>query len=253
MVIPDDDSKSRSIYISKNKAKLIFTFFCLFFIVCLILITFSVQNISNYRNIKSKYHNFSSERLKVLELTRDLERIHQMDALIRKSLSTSLKIDSTKPNFDSLQKDLNSNLEISYLENIPSFPPIDGYVSQKSGVDGFFVIKSHDGIDIVSKEGEPISAAASGIVVFSGWTYEFGNQIILYHGNDYFTHYGHNLQNFKSQREFVKRGETIALVGSTGISSGPHLHFEVWKKFDSVDPLLFFPEYSNMDLTLIDE
>lgn len=253
MIIPDDDSKSRTFYISKNKAKLIFSFFCFSFIICLILITFSVQNISDYRNMKSKFLDFSAERLKVLELTRDLERIQQMDALIRKSLSASLKIDSIKPNFDSLQKNLNSNLEISYLENIPSFPPIEGYVSQKSGGDGFFVIKSHDGIDIVSKEGEPISAAASGVVVFSGWTYEFGNQIILYHGNDYFTHYGHNLQNLKNQREFVKRGETIALVGSTGISSGPHLHFEVWKKFDSMDPLLFFPEYSNMDLTSSDE
>jgi murein DD-endopeptidase MepM/ murein hydrolase activator NlpD len=215
----------------------------------MILVTFSLQNISNYRNIKNSYDNFSSERLKVLELTRDLERIQQMDALIRKSLSPALKIDSTKPNIDSLKRNLSDNLEISYLENIPSFPPIDGYISQKSGGEGFFVIKSHDGIDIVSKEGEPISAAASGVVVFSGWTYEFGNQIILYHGNDYFTHYGHNLQNFKNQREFVERGETIALVGSTGISSGPHLHFEVWKKFDSLDPLIFFPEYSNMDLT----
>ena len=249
MIIPDDDSKSRSFYISKNKAKFVFLFFCFSFILCLILLAFSVQNLSNYRNIKLKYHNFSAERLKVLELTRDLERIRQMDALIRKSLSSSLKIDSTRPNFDSLQKDLNTNLEISYLENIPSFPPIDGYVSQKSGGDGYFVIKSHNGIDIVAKEGEPISASASGVVVFSGWSYEFCNQIIIYHGNDYFTHYGHNLQNFKKQREFVKRGETIALVGSTGISSGPHLHFEVWKKFDSMNPLLFFPEYLNMDLT----
>jgi len=253
MIIPDDDSKSRSFYISKNKAKFVFLFFCFSFILCLILLAFSVQNLSNYRNIKLKYHNFSAERLKVLELTRDLERIRQMDALIRKSLSSSLKIDSTRPNFDSLQKDLNTNLEISYLENIPSFPPIDGYVSQKSGGDGYFVIKSHNGIDIVAKEGEPISASASGVVVFSGWTYEFGNQIIIYHGNDYFTHYGHNLQNFKKQREFVKRGETIALVGSTGISSGPHLHFEVWKKFDSMNPLLFFPEYLNMDLTSSNE
>lgn len=249
MIIPDDDSQSKSFYISKSKARLVFSFFCFFFILCMILVTFSLQNISNYRNIKNSYDNFSSERLKVLELTRDLERIQQMDALIRKSLSPALKIDSTKPNIDSLKRNLSDNLEISYLENIPSFPPIDGYISQKSGGEGFFVIKSHDGIDIVSKEGEPISAAASGVVVFSGWTYEFGNQIILYHGNDYFTHYGHNLQNFKNQREFVERGETIALVGSTGISSGPHLHFEVWKKFDSLDPLIFFPEYSNMDLT----
>ena len=76
--------------------------------------------------MKSKFLDFSAERLKVLELTRDLERIQQMDALIRKSLSASLKIDSIKPNFDSLQKNLNANIERSYLENIPSFPPIEG-------------------------------------------------------------------------------------------------------------------------------
>jgi murein DD-endopeptidase MepM/ murein hydrolase activator NlpD len=96
-------------------------------------------------------------------------------------------------------------------------------------------------------------AAASGVVVFSGWTYEFGNQIILYHGDDYFTHYGHNKQNFLNQLELVKRGDVIGLVGSTGISSGPHLHFEVWKKFEPKDPLLYFPEYLTNDLTLSNE
>ena len=114
-----------------------------------------------------------------------------------------------------------------------------------------FIKKSHVGIDIVAKEGEPILAAATGVVVFSGWTYEFGNMIILYHGDDYFTHYGHNKQNFKKQLDIVKRGEVIALVGSTGISTGPHLHFEVWREFSPVDPMLYFPEYDSLSLTLI--
>ena len=92
-------------------------------------------------------------------------------------------------------------------------------------------------------------AAASGVVVFSGWTYDYGNMIIIYHGDDYFTHYGHNKKNLKKQLDIVDRGDIIGLVGTLGISSGPHLHFEIWREFKPVDPLLYFPEYSHSNLT----
>ena len=118
---------------------------------------------------------------------------------------------------------------------------------------GLFVKSSHNGIDIVAQEGEPILASASGVVVFSGWTYEFGNMVILYHGDDYFTHYGHNKNNLVEQLDIVDRGDVIGLVGSTGISTGPHLHFEVWRQFVPMDPFAFFPEYNNLNLTLINE
>ena len=254
MIIPDDDSLSHSYYFSKSKAYIIILSCSALIIASFFIAVFSVQNLSKYYKIKAQYESFSEERLKVLELTQDLNRIKQMDGLIRKSLGTSLKIDSLKPVLDTSAIGFQKlNPEISYLDNIPSHAPINGYLSQRSGSEGFFVTKGHNGIDIVAKEEEPIMAAASGIIVFSGWTYEFGNQIILYHGNDYFTFYGHNKQNFKKQRDLVERGEVIGLVGSTGVSSGPHLHFEIWKNFDSIDPLIYFPEYSTMDLTSTNE
>ena len=85
------------------------------------------------------------------------------------------------------------------------------------------------------------------MVVFSGWTYEFGNVIILYHGNDYFTYYGHNKKNLKSQWDIVERGEVIGIVGSTGVSSGPHLHFEIWKEFSPINPCVRAPCFGGLE------
>ena len=67
----------------------------------------------------------------------------------------------------------------------------------------------------------------------------------------YDTH--HNKNNFKNQLDLVERGEVIASVGSSGISSVPHLHFEVWREFTPLDPLIYFPEFSLVDLTSINE
>ena len=177
-----------------------------------------------------------------------------MDELVRASLGTTLDIDPKPVIIDSSAGILKlPNRQVSYIENIPSLAPIAGYISQRSINEGLFIKESHNGIDIVAKEGEPILASASGVVVFSGWTYEFGNMIILYHGDDYFTHYGHNKQNLKKQLDIVSRGEVIGLVGSTGMSSGPHLHFEIWREFIAVDPLIYFPEYKTYDLTSSNE
>ena len=68
-------------------------------------------------------------------------------------------------------------------------------------------------------------------------------------GDGYFTHYGHNQQNLRFQLDMIKKGEVIGLVGDTGISSGPHLHFEIWKDNKSINPLIYFPEYNETDLT----
>jgi murein DD-endopeptidase MepM/ murein hydrolase activator NlpD len=146
--------------------------------------------------------------------------------------------------------DKSESFTISYIENIPSQAPVDGFLTQRMLDESHFWQKNHYGIDIAVIEGEPILAAASGRIIFSGWTYDLGNLIIIYHGDDYFTHYGHNQLNLFKNHGIVKRGDVIALAGSTGISSGPHLHFEIWKSGNVIDPLVFFPEYKERDISI---
>jgi murein DD-endopeptidase MepM/ murein hydrolase activator NlpD len=254
MFIPDDESGSKSYHLSKNAIRTGFLIGVLLIISVLGILFYYAPKLADYSEIKNRHDQLVAERLKVLELTRDLGRLKQMDALIRHSLGSKLDFDDRPVVLDSITGVLSSpGNQVSFIENITSVAPIQGYVSQRSGKAGLFIKKTHHGIDIVAKEGEPILAAASGVIVYSGWNYEFGNMLILYHGNDYFTHYGHNLQNFKKQLDIVTRGEVIGLVGNTGVSSGPHLHFEVWREFLAIDPLIYFPEYREMDLTSLDE
>ncbi|MCL2111183.1 MAG: peptidoglycan DD-metalloendopeptidase family protein [Clostridiales bacterium] len=86
----------------------------------------------------------------------------------------------------------------------------------------------HTGIDIAARSGTPIHAAADGLVYFSGWNSGgYGNLIIVDNGSGIFTLYAHNSANLVSKGDVVHRGNVIGLVGSTGNSTGPHIHFEV--------------------------
>ena len=87
--------------------------------------------------------------------------------------------------------------------------------------------ETHSGIDIGAPAGTPIVAAEAGTVILSGWNGGFGQTVIIYHGNGVSTLYAHNSRNLVTVGQRVARGERIALVGSTGMSTGPHLHFEV--------------------------
>jgi murein DD-endopeptidase MepM/ murein hydrolase activator NlpD len=85
----------------------------------------------------------------------------------------------------------------------------------------------HEGIDFIAQTGTPIVAAAYGVVIASEWHHDFGNMIEIDHGNDIVTRYAHTSAVFVKAGDIVKRGQKIAEVGSTGRSTGSHLHFEV--------------------------
>ncbi len=202
-----------------------------------------IPRIVDFREKNAQFEKMIAERSQVMELYRDLNRLGQMEEIIRSNLSI---VDDGATTSVSEEK----TFVISYIENIPSQAPVDGFLTQRMLDKSHFWQKNHYGIDIAVQEGEPVQAAAGGRVIFSGWTYDLGNLIIIYHGDDYFTHYGHNQLNLMENHGIVKRGDVIALAGSTGISSGPHLHFEIWKDGSAIDPLVFFPEYKERDLSV---
>ncbi len=118
--------------------------------------------------------------------------------------------------------------------------PTDGPITSNFGSRFHPVLgysRFHAGTDFGAATGTPIRAAETGIVIFAGWYGGYGNAVILDHGDNITTLYGHASRLYASEGDTVRKGETIAAIGSTGLSTGPHLHFEVRRAGEPVDPL----------------
>ncbi|MGH8369671.1 MAG: M23 family metallopeptidase [Gammaproteobacteria bacterium] len=126
---------------------------------------------------------------------------------------------------------------------LPAGPPIKvGYESSPFGmrIDPFTgELSFHPGIDFAGTEGEAVEAVAPGVVTWAGARGGYGNMIEIDHGNGYATRYGHNETILVHVGEVVKKGQEIALMGSTGRSTGPHVHLEVLYNGKQIDPARF--------------
>ena len=105
--------------------------------------------------------------------------------------------------------------------------PISGTITSRFGAKSSIRSSAHTGLDIGASKGTSIKAAASGTVVFSGYKGAYGNMVVISHSGSVQTYYGHCSALYVSAGDTVSQGETIAAVGSTGNSTGPHLHFEI--------------------------
>jgi murein DD-endopeptidase MepM/ murein hydrolase activator NlpD len=119
--------------------------------------------------------------------------------------------------------------------------PVQGIITSPVGmrhdpIDG--LLRHHNGADIAVPEGTPVKPVAPGVVSFSGFRPGYGNMVIIAHDDGMVTLYGHNSACFVMEGERVRAGSTIALSGSTGRSTGPHLHFEARK--DGVNMTMTF-------------
>ena len=112
------------------------------------------------------------------------------------------------------------------------FPPVEGIVTQS-----FDEKKRHYGTDIVAKANAKVAAVLDGVVIFTDWTVKTGYVIQVQHTNDLISVYKHNSILLKKQGDYGRAGEVLGVVGNTGEeSSGPHLHFELWRAGNPLNP-----------------
>ncbi|MDC1195272.1 M23 family metallopeptidase [Flavobacteriaceae bacterium] len=115
------------------------------------------------------------------------------------------------------------------------FPPVNGPISS-----GFDVNEKHFAVDVVIPRNTPVKATADGRVLFASWTSDASYVIIIDHGEELISVYKHNSSLTKVQGDFVKSREVIAISGSSGeLSTGPHLHFELWNNGIPLNPTTF--------------
>lgn len=165
--------------------------------------------------------------------------------LDRDSILTTAQrqIDSMKLNISESELKLRAEVEREekYNVNIGAMTtgvyvltaPVTGSVTQT-----YNAHEKHYGVDIAADKNASVKSVADGVVIFSGWTIDTGNVILVYHNNGLISAYMHNESVDKTAGDLVKAGEVIATAGNSGeLSTGPHLHFELWSSGYPIDPM----------------
>lgn len=223
----------RNLYISVSA--IIVTLFILMFLF--ISYTPMKHLVPGYGNIEN-----NSYVIKLNQYVNELEEKINRQDLYNQSLKkiilgndTSSVVNSNRTLTNSILKSIenkktaNSNIS----PDINFISPIIGHVNKKIDIKS-----GHYGIDIASNKNAVIKSVADGIVVFSDWSTETGNTLIIQHNNGILSVYKHNSSLFKEIGDFIAQGEAIGTIGNTGtLTDGPHLHFELWYLGIPLNPL----------------
>ena len=198
------------------------------FITSLSLFILSIPIVKEYFKITAINKEIKQQEKIIDNISETLDEINLMKSYIENIINSDGKNNLS-----------DNNIRFMVTNNIPDLQPTDGIISND-----FNAATLHFGIDIVSDESTPIIAIANGVVIYSDYSKELGNGVVIDHMNGYYSHYYHNEENFVNKNDKIDRGMFIARMGNTGVSTGPHLHFEIWKDGAPIDPLTFFPNFS---------
>ncbi len=167
-----------------------------------------------------------------------LAKLIQMDEILEKELKTLI----------GLRTELMANsytaraIYDAYAANAPSVWPVLGEVTSPFGWrESTYGIESnfHEGVDIATNYDVPVRVTADGMVTYAGWVEGYGYFVEVSHAGGIVTRYGHNSSIVVYEGQIVHQGDTVALAGSTGNSTGPHTHYEVRVHGKALDPMLF--------------
>tara|TARA_Y100001970_G_scaffold60736_1_gene77263 strand:+ start:1644 stop:2393 length:750 start_codon:yes stop_codon:yes gene_type:complete len=222
------NNKTWQLEFSKYSLSVSIVSIALICLMSLLLIIFSIPIVNEYLEINTVNHKINAQKEIINNLSDSLDEIGLMKSYIENivGLEEGEELDPSKIRF-------------MITDNVPNIKPNEGVISDEFDIDS-----KHFGIDIVNEEGTSIFSVANGIVIYSDYSKNYGNVIIIDHENGYYSHYYHNKENFVKRNERIDAGTVIAQLGNTGQkSSGPHLHFEIWKDGEPINPLSFFQNY----------
>jgi len=204
-----------------------------------------------YRSIFEANPLPDSARAKLTEKSKEFEKVNAMnDEQLSKDIAAQLnninaRITYQRTSYDAIEKLIQNQDE--KLASIPAIQPVSNKdLSRVASGFGmrihpiYGIPKMHSGLDFTSPQGTPIYATGNGRVTTAGGGTGTGNHVIINHGYGYETVYMHMVRIKARVGQQVKRGEVIGWVGSTGASTGPHLHYEVHINRSAVDPVYFF-------------
>jgi len=175
---------------------------------------------------------------KLDEIEIGMQEIYTQDLQYATTVELASAIETTGTQLTELVKE-QEKINAATLNGVYfSVKPVTGTITSRFGLRTATEIVSgdHKGIDIGAPRGTSIYAAADGKVTYSGWMGGYGNLVIISHGNGIETYYGHCSSLYVSAGSTVKAGDSIAAVGSTGNSTGNHLHFEIRKNGGQINP-----------------
>ena len=256
-IIPSDSGKTLSFKVNSILWKL----FAILLIVIFVLGGFFIYKLSTINAIivssrqvqaqnellqqkQSEYELFFSELDSISTMEKQIKNIlgafYENDSLKLSSVIDKNRFDfqpSSKNRFTAELKGYSTDGKTQNWAKVPSIIPTIGIISKN-----FSLEENHPGIDISAKLNEPVFATAEGKVISVLKNKDRGLHIIIDHGNEYTTSYSHLEQTYVNKGTLVKKGEAIGTVGSSGKTTGPHIHYEILKNNEPIDPELFIEE-----------
>src|SRR5712691_13403430 len=269
LISPSQTSKVRQLSIPRNLLRVAAGFV----IISIVLIVYGAIRLGQHEALNLKYLSVKSEnetlkqtndayqnsyaRLKgqisyVEDMSKELARKARMehspetDELVGiGGPETVVALDKAADHLEREVRHINDRLrsDILRLASIPRGLPVNGYVT-----DGFGMRRNpfngeghevHEGLDIAVDFGTPVTATADGLVIYAAPHAGYGNLVIVYHSNGITTRYGHLSRISVEAGRRIKRGDQIGNAGSTGRSTGPHVHYEIRENDQAVDPLRY--------------
>jgi murein DD-endopeptidase MepM/ murein hydrolase activator NlpD len=196
--------------------------------------------------LSDNLRNGNIKKTKVYEELRDLPDGKLVTNTLEKLETLEKKTYVQSKSYDELAKMIKNKEEL--LASIPAIQPVSNKDLKRiaSGfgmrIDPIYKTpRLHAGLDFTAETGTPVYATGNGVVEIAGSESDgYGNKVVINNGYGYHTLFGHNSRILVKRGQRVKRGQTIALVGNTGKSTGPHCHYEVWKNGKKIDPVNYF-------------